>query len=55
MPWLSRLRRAEKETAERRPDIATKLSVLAAQQYEVAQQLKGIVKEMQQERKAHHA
>lgn len=50
MPWLARLRRAEKKTAESTPDPASRLAVLAEQQVEVAKQLRDIVELLRSER-----
>lgn len=50
MPWLSRIRRAERETQLVTADPAARLAVLAEQQADVARKLREIVEELRKER-----
>lgn len=50
MPWLSRLKKAEKATERETADPAARLAVLAEQQAQVAKQLRDIVNDMRRER-----
>lgn len=50
MPWLNRLRKAEKIVAKETADPAARLAVLAEQQAELAKTLSEIVEQLRRER-----